>query len=132
MSKICYCYRLFINSLLLVFILRSDPVVAIVLDKNVINIAFLNYYSWEIDKYWFCYLCFNILKQEKAPKFSFVKKVNVIICQDYLPILKVFTLVKKILIAQCYPVMLTFKLRPNRALLLITYQYVHNHIVVFS
>ncbi len=56
-----YCYYgLFFSSLLLVVVLRSDPVVVIALDKNAIKMAFLNHSSWEIDEYQFCYSCFNI------------------------------------------------------------------------
>ena len=82
----------------------------IVLDKDIINIAFFDYYGQKIDKYWFCYLCFNILKQKKVPEFFFINKINVVICQDYLLALGAPTLVEKILIAQYHPVMLIFKL----------------------
>ena len=80
MSKICYCGRLFINSLSLVVVLKFDPIVVIVLDKNIINIAFFDYCDQKIDEYQFYYSYFNILKQKKIPKFFSINKINVIIC----------------------------------------------------
>ena len=62
MNRVCYYCRLFISLLLLVVVLRSNPMVIVALDKDVINKAFLNHCSQEIDKYRFCYLCFNMLK----------------------------------------------------------------------
>ncbi len=80
------------------------------LDKDIINMAFLNYCGWEIDEYEFYYLCFNILKQKKVLKFSSVNKVNIVMCQDYPPALEALTLVKEMLIARYHLVMLILKL----------------------
>ncbi len=131
MSRVCCCCGLFVSSLSSVVVLRSDPMVVVALDEDAINMAFLDHYGREIDEYQFCYLCFNILKQKKVPKFSSVNKINVVMCQDYLPALEVLTLVEEMLIAQCHPVMSILKLRPNGALLLVAYQYVCGHAVVF-
>ena len=97
-NGVCYCCGLFVSSSSLVVVLRSDPVIVIALDKDTINIAFFDYYDREIIKYWFCYLCFNILNQKKVPKFSFINEVNIVICQDYLPTLKILILVEEMLI----------------------------------
>ena len=43
MSGIYCCCPLFISSLLLAIFLRSDPVIAGALDKDIINMAFLNH-----------------------------------------------------------------------------------------
>ncbi len=80
------------------------------LDKNTINMAFLNHYGRKIDKYRFCYLYFDILKQKKVLKFSFVNKVNVVISQDYLPALETLTLVEEMLIIQYHLVISILKL----------------------
>ncbi len=82
-NGVYYCCRLFVSLSSLVVVLGSNPVVVVALDKDVINMIFFNYYGWEINKYRFCYLCFNILKQKKVSKFFFVNKINVIMCQDY-------------------------------------------------
>ena len=50
-SKVYFCCGLFISSILLVDFLRFNPVIVIVLDKNTINIAFLDHYDQEIDEY---------------------------------------------------------------------------------
>lgn len=94
-----YCYfELFICPLSLIIILRLDLILLIALNKDAINITFFNYCSREIDKYQFSYLCFNLVKQKKVLKISFVNKVNIIMYKNYLPVLKIFTLVKKLLI----------------------------------
>ncbi len=80
MSGVCYCCGLFVSSSSLIVVLRSDPVVVAALDKDAINMAFLDHCGREIDEYRFCYSCFNILKQKKVPKFSSVNKVNVVMC----------------------------------------------------
>ncbi len=120
MSKVSYYCKLFISSLTLVVILRSNPVVVTALDKNAINMAFLNHCGREIDEYRFCYLCFNILKQKKVPKFFSVNKVNIVICQDYPPALEALILVEKMLIARCHPVISILKLWINGALSSVT------------
>ena len=98
MSRVCCC-GLFVSLLLLIIVLRSNLVVVAALNKNVINMAFFNYYGREIDEYWFCYLCFNRLKQKKISKFSSVNKVNIVMCQNYPPTLKTLTLIEEMLIA---------------------------------
>ena len=77
-NGVYYCCKLFVSLLLSIIVLRSDPMIVAVLDKNAINMAFFNYCSWKIDKYRFYYLCFNILKQKKVLKFSFVNKINIV------------------------------------------------------
>ncbi len=131
MSGVCYCCGLFISSLSSVVVLRSDPVVVAALDKDAINMAFLDHCGREIDEYRFCYSCFNILKQKKVPKFSSVNKVNVVMCQDYPPALEALTLVEEMLIARYHPVMSILKLRPNGASSSVAYQRVRGHAVVF-
>ena len=42
-SRICCGCRLFISLLLLVVVLRSDPVIVAALDKHAMNMAFLNH-----------------------------------------------------------------------------------------
>ncbi len=131
MSEVCCCYRLFVSSLSSVVVLRFDPIVVAALDKNAINMAFLDHCGREIDEYRFCYSCFNILKQKKVPKFSSVNKVNVVMCQDYPPTLKALTLIEEMLIAQCHLVISILKLRPNGASSSVAYQCVRGHAVVF-
>ncbi len=109
-SRVCCCCELFVSLLSLIFVLRSDPMIVAALDKDAINMAFLNHCGWEIDEYRFCYSCFNILKQKKVPKFSSINKVKIILCQDNPPALEALTLVKQMLIAGCHPVMLILKL----------------------
>ena len=121
MSRVYYYYRLFLSSLSSIVVLRFDPVVIAALDKDAINMAFLNHCGREINEYRFCYLCFNMLKQKKVSKFSSINKINVITCQDYLLALKGLTLVEEMLIAQYYLVMSILKLRPNGALLSVAY-----------
>lgn len=99
MSKVYYYCGLIVGSLLLDIILRFNPMVLVTLDKNVFNIDFFDYCDRKIGKYWFYYSYFNILKQKKISKFSFINKVNVVIYQDYLPPLEILTLIKKMLIA---------------------------------
>ncbi len=101
------------------------------LDKDAINMAFLDYCSRKIDKYRFCYSCFNILKQKKVPKFSSVNKVNIVMCQDYPPALEALTLVEEMLIARCHLVMSILKRRPNGALSSVAYQRICGYVVVF-
>lgn len=62
MNRIYCYYGLFICLLSLVIILRSDSVIMTALDKKAINMAFFNQYSRDIDEYWFCHLCFNLIK----------------------------------------------------------------------
>lgn len=95
MNRLYCCYGVFVYLLLLSIVLRFESIVVTVLDKDVINMAFLNYYGQKIDKYWFCYLCFDMVKQKKVPKFSFINKIKVIICQDYLFILEALILVEE-------------------------------------
>lgn len=45
MSGLCYCYRLFVYLSLLAIILKPDHITMIALDKDIINIAFLDYFS---------------------------------------------------------------------------------------
>ena len=130
MSEVCCC-GLFVSLLSLAIVLRSNPMIVTALDKNAINMAFLDYCGREIDEYQFCYSFFNILKQKKIPKFSSVNKINTVMYQAYPPALKVFTLVEDMFIAQCHPVISIVKLRPNRALLSVAYQRVCGHAVVF-
>ncbi len=80
MSRVCCCCRLFISSLSSVVVLLSNPVVVAALDKDAINMAFLDYCGREIDEYRFCYSYFYILKQKKVLKFSSVNKANIVIC----------------------------------------------------
>ncbi len=108
-SGVCCCCRLFVSSSTSIVVLRSDSVVMAALDKDAINIAFLDHCGWEIDEYRFCYSCFNILKQKKVPKFFSVNKINVIIYQDYPPALEALTLVEEMLIAQYYLIMSILK-----------------------
>ncbi len=110
MSGVCCCCRLFVSLSSLVIVLRSEPIIVTALDNDTIIMAFFDYYSQEIDEYQFYYLCFNILKQKKVPKFSFVNKVNIVICQNYPPALEAFTLVKKMLITWYYLVISILKL----------------------
>lgn len=110
MNSVCCCYRLFIQPLLLAIILRSNLDIVATLNNYVINLAFFDYYYQEIDEYCFCLLCYHLMKQKKILKFSFLNKVNVIICQNYLHIQETPTLVEKMLIAWYYSVMLIFKL----------------------
>ncbi len=99
MSRVCCYCRLFVSSLSLTIVLRSDPMVAAVLEKKVNDIAFLYHCGQEIDEYRFCYSYFNILKQNNFLKFSSINKINVVICQYYPPILETLTLVQEMLIA---------------------------------
>ena len=80
------------------------------LDKDAMNMAFLDYCGQKIDKYWFCYLCFNMLKQKNIPKFSSINKINIVMCQDYPPALEILILVEEILITQCHLIMSIVKL----------------------
>ncbi len=121
MSGVCCCCGLFVSSSSSVVVLRSDPVVVAALNKEAINMAFLDHYGREIDEYRFCYSYFNIFKQKKVPKFSSVNKENVVMCQDYPPALEALTLVEVMLIARCHSVMSILKLRPNGALSSVAY-----------
>lgn len=99
MNKIYYYCKLFVYSLLLAIVLRFNFLVAIVLDENIINITFFNYCRQKINKYRFYYLYFNhLVKQKKILKSFFINKINIIICQNYLLILKVLIFIEKILI----------------------------------
>ncbi len=69
MRGVCGCCRLFISSLSSVIILRSDFMVVAVLDKDTINMVFLDHYGWEIDEYQFYYS----IEAEKVPKVLFCK-----------------------------------------------------------
>ena len=109
-SRVYYYYRLFVSLLSSVIILRSDLMVMVALDNDVINMVFLNHCGRDINEYWFCYLCFYMLKQKKVSKFFFVNKVNVILCQDYPPTLEALTLVREMLIAQYHPIMSILKI----------------------
>ncbi len=80
MSRICYCCGLFIILLLFIIVLKSDPKVVTTLDKDKINMTFFDYYSREINEYWFCYSYFYILKKKKVLKFYSINKVNIVIC----------------------------------------------------
>lgn len=110
MNNVCCYYGLFVQSLPLAVILRSDPVIVAALNNHVINLACLDYYDQKIDKYRFSFPCFHLMKQKKVRKFSSLNKINVVICQDYPPVLKTFTLVEEMLITWCHLVMLIFKL----------------------
>ena len=130
-NGICYCCALFVWPSSLAVILKSDPVVVATLKNQVINLTCLDYCGQEIDEYHFCLLCYYSMKQKKVPKFSSLNKINVIMCQNYPPVLEILTLVEKILIAQCHLVMSILKLCPNKALSLVAYQHVRGYAVVF-
>ena len=62
LSGVYCCCGLFVSLLSLVVVLRSDPIVVAILDKDAMNIAFLDHCGQEIDEYRFYYFCFNMLK----------------------------------------------------------------------
>ena len=99
MNSVCCCYRLFVRPSSLAVVLKSDPVVVSALKNQVINLTCLDYCGQEIDEYCFCFLCYYSIKQKKVLKFSFLNKVNIVMCQDYPPVLEILTLVEEMLIA---------------------------------
>ena len=101
------------------------------LKNQVINSTCLDYCDQEIDEYCFCFPCHYSMKQKKIPKFSSLNKVNIIMCQNYPSVLETLTLVEEMLITQCHLVISIFKLCPNGALLLVAYQRIFSHAVVF-
>ena len=116
----CYC-GLFVWPLSLAVVLKSDPVIMAALKNQIINLTCLNHCGQDIDEYRFCRLCHYSMKLKKVPKFSSINKVNIVICQNYPPILETLTLVEEILIAQCHPVISILKLCPNRTLSSVAY-----------
>ena len=131
MNSVYYCYGLFVWLLSLAIVLKSILVVMAALKNQVINLTCLDHFGQEIDEYCFCFSCHYSMKQKKVPKFFSLNKINIVMCQNYLPILETLTLVEEMLIARCHPVMLILKLCPNRASSLVKYQHVHGHAVVF-
>lgn len=125
----CYC-GLFIWLSLSVVVQRSDPVIVTPLKQHVINLACLDFCGKKIDEYCFCLPCYRLIKQKKVPRFPFLNKVNIVMYQDYPPILETLTLVEEMLIARCHPAMKILKLRPNKALSLVAYQRIRGHAVV--
>ena len=130
-NGVCCCCGLFVWPLSLAIVLKSDPIIVVALKNQVINLTCLDHCGQEIDEYRFCLPCHYSMKQKKVPKFSSLNKVNVVMCQNYPPVLETLTLVEEMLIARCHPVMSILKLRPNGASSSVAYQRVRGHAVVF-
>lgn len=120
-NSVCYYCGLFIQPLSWAVVLKSDLVVVTALKNQVFHLNCFSHCGEEIDKYCFCFPCYCLIKQKKDPKFSFLNKVNVIIYQDYPPILETLTLIEEILIAWYHLVMSILKLCLNRALWSVAY-----------
>ena len=131
MNGVCCCCEFFVWPLSSAVVLKSDPVVVAALKNQVINLTYLDHCGQKIDEYYFCLLCHYSMKQKKVSKFSSLNKVNVVMCQNYPPVLETLTLVEEMLIARCHPVMSILKLRPNGASSSVAYQRVRGHAVVF-
>lgn len=130
-NGVCYYCRFFVWPLSLAIILKSNSIVVAALNNHIINLPCLNHCGQKIDEYYFCLLCYHLIKQKKVLKFFFLNKVNIVMCQDYLPVLEILTLVEEMLIAWCYLVMSILKLWTNRALSLVAYQCIYSHAVIF-
>ena len=131
MNGVCCCCGFFVWPSLSAVILKFDPVVVAALKNQVINLTCLNHCGQEIDEYCFCLPCHYLMKQKKVSKFSSLNKINIVICQNYPPILETLIPVEEILIAQCHLVMSILKFRPNGALSSVAYQCVYSHAIVF-
>ncbi|KAN0084818.1 hypothetical protein V8E54_001285 [Elaphomyces granulatus] len=66
------------------------------------------------DGYWaFCTPCHLDIVNGRIPKFSALNSVNVLMCHDYLEVLKDLTVVEEAVIARRHPVGSILKLRPR-------------------
>ena len=99
MNSICCCCGLFVWSSSSAVVLKSDLVVVAALKNQVINLTCLDYCGQEIDEYCFCLPCHYSMKQKKVPKFSSLNKINVVMGQNYPPVLETCTLIEEMLIA---------------------------------
>jgi hypothetical protein len=79
----------------------------------------------------FCKSCYADVLRSKAPKFSSLNLVNVVMCGDYPAILEDLTLVEGCVIARRHPVGSILKLRPGNRQSPSNYYALYGQIIVF-
>ncbi|KAN0083232.1 hypothetical protein V8E54_002320 [Elaphomyces granulatus] len=83
------------------------------------------------DGYWaFCAPCHLDIVSDRAPKFSALNSVNVVMCHDYPDALKNLTIVEEAVIARRHPVGSILKLRPGNCRSPSSYYALRGHIVI--
>ena len=80
--------------------------------------------------YLFCWSCFDVILKWCSSKYFIFNVVNIFFCQHYFYALQNLTFTKKCLIIKNHSIMFVLKLCFNDTVNLLTYNQLHNHMIV--